>query len=105
MCILGAILAFLLPETSGRNLPETVEEIEQWSLTLSPAELERHYQQFKLANLYKGVDNEGFQPDEDQTQRAVPKDNLYPDVSPINNGEVIFTADDAKQPTDEDTKL
>ena len=34
MCLIAAIMTLLLPETLGRPLPQTIEEVERWTRTL-----------------------------------------------------------------------
>ncbi len=34
LCLIAAIFTLLLPETLGRPLPQTIEEVEQWTRTL-----------------------------------------------------------------------
>ena len=41
MCILGAILMLFLPETLGRRLPQTIREVEEWTLNLTPEEKQK----------------------------------------------------------------
>lgn len=38
LSIVGGIVTFMLPETVGRNLPTTVEEVASWPLTLTEEE-------------------------------------------------------------------
>ena len=42
LCLVAGGLTLLLPETLGRPLPLTVEEVENWTRTLTPEEKERY---------------------------------------------------------------
>ena len=41
LSIIGGFLTFLLPETMGRELPLTVQEVANWPVTLTPEEKQR----------------------------------------------------------------
>jgi len=64
MCIVAAVLTLILPETLGRPLPQTIEEVENWSRTLSAEEQARYKESVQAEKerrklLLEGGDEEG----------------------------------------------
>ena len=71
LAAIAAVLTLFEPETIGRPLPTTVEEIEGWTITLTEEEKIRHKEKTFLM-LWKGTPNPAFVPDEEPANgRAV----------------------------------
>ena len=64
MTLVGAVLALLLPETLGRPLPNTMEEVLSWPFSLTKEERQNVRQ--RRGNLGYGVDEVKMEKRQDQ---------------------------------------